>query len=133
VQDTKAKTLMVVGAHHDDNELNAGTIARHVEAGWRVVSVVMTNGRFSRDEVDDATIDVRNGESRAAASLLGGEPPVGHSPKLYYCDGWFVPFDPDVYVDVTGYFDIKTKALACHASQLPAMAGERSPYIVRRD
>jgi LmbE family N-acetylglucosaminyl deacetylase len=55
---------MMVGAHHDDNELMAGTIARHVAAGWRVVSVVAT-GSENRDNSP-----VREAESLAAAKLL---------------------------------------------------------------
>ncbi len=30
------KTLMVVGAHHDDNELVGGTMLLHAQARWRV-------------------------------------------------------------------------------------------------
>ena len=181
-----AQTLMLVGAHHDDNELNAGTIARHVNAGWRVVSVVVTDGRYTRQGVGAENVDLRNEESRAAARLLKAEPeflglseggfadteestltmtaairrhrpdvlvthpPVDYhsdhmavsrcvleawrrswnavyecgeaalegSPSLYYCDGWFVPFVPDLYVDVTAHMDLKAEALACHRSQL---------------
>ena len=68
------KTLMVVGAHHDDNEGNAaGLMVRHRKAGWRVVSVVMTNGRWSRGAMSDETIAVRNQESLDAAALLDVE------------------------------------------------------------
>ena len=62
-------TIMFVGAHHDDNELMAGTMALHLEAGWRVVSVVVTNGRWGRGTVCDENIEIRNDESRAAAKL----------------------------------------------------------------
>ncbi len=179
------KTLMLVGAHHDDNEgLSGGTIARHKEAGWRVVSVVMTNGRWIRGTYSDEHIEIRNQESREAAELLGMEtvfmrfresgfrptegacdalveqivkyqpqvivthPPLDYHfdhmntsrcvldasylcpgayaaaglsspwPRLYYCEAWFVPFEPDVYVDVTDYFHLKEQARACHKSQL---------------
>jgi len=181
------KTLMLVGAHHDDNELMAGTIARHRKAGWRVVSVVMTDGRWTPAGVSDQNTEIRNGESRAAAALLDMEavflgfkegafeateastraaaeamrlyPPtivVTHpprdyhadhmatsrcveaavyrcanpsyearfdpcpAPRLYYCDAWVMPFEPDVYVDVSDYADLKKAALACHRSQFPA-------------
>ena len=71
---SSTNTLMLVGAHHDDNEGNAGaTIARHKKAGWRVVSVVMTNGRWTRDTMSDENIAIRNQESRDAAKLLGME------------------------------------------------------------
>ena len=67
-------TIMFVGAHHDDNELMAGTITRHRAAGWHVVSVVMTNGTWAEGGVADANIERRNEESRAAAALLDMEP-----------------------------------------------------------
>jgi len=157
-----------------------------VAAGWRVVSVVMTNGRWTPDKVSDEIIDFRNNESRAAAALLNTEPvflgfeeggftesessiramtaalrrseaevivthppldyhadhmavsrcvleacyrcvngaydcgeaPLARAPRLYYCDGWFTPFDPDLYVDVSEFIELKKKALACHGSQL---------------
>lgn len=179
------KTLMVVGAHHDDNEGNAGgLIARHRDAGWRVVSVVMTNGRWSRGRFSDEHIAVRNRESVEAAKVLDvqtvfmgfGEagfratpeacdaliqrmleyrprvvvthPPHDYhfdhmstsqcvleaahlcttasagtnpvSPRLYYCDAVYVPFEPDVYVDVSDHIDLKSRAQACHKSQFPA-------------
>jgi len=178
--------MLVVGAHHDDNELCAGTITRHIRAGWRVVSVVATNGRYTQSAVSDANIEIRNDESRAAAELLGVEPvflgfheggfmdfeaarhalarcirkyrpdvilthpqrdyhtdhmvvsravhdawhicltasfdceePIMEKcPDLYYCDAWFVPFEPDLYVDVADFMEIKAQALACHKSQL---------------
>jgi LmbE family N-acetylglucosaminyl deacetylase len=181
-----ANTLLMVGAHHDDNELNAGTITRHVQAGWRVVSVVATHGRYTAGSVSDANIEIRNDESRAAAELLGMEPVflgfreggfmdtdavrqalarcirkyrpdviITHPPRdyhadhmavsravydawhtclaasfdceepivercpgLYYCDAWFVPFEPDLYVDVGDYMEMKEQSLACHKSQL---------------
>ena len=72
---TPPKTLMLVGAHHDDNEGNAGGLTvRHREAGWRVVSVVMTNGRWSQGEFSDENIEVRNAESVEAAKVLDMEP-----------------------------------------------------------
>ena len=178
------KTLMVVGAHHDDNEGNAGgLIARHRKAGWRVVSVVMTNGRWGRGTISDENIDIRNRESIAAAKVLDMDPvfmaypedgfrataeacdalvqrivehrpdvlvthpphdyhfdhmstsqcvldasylcasalaQAGHAlPRLYYCDAFYVPFEPDVYVEVGDFIDLKAQAQACHKSQIP--------------
>lgn len=184
-QDAAADTIMFIGAHHDDNELMAGTMARHREAGWRVVSVVITDGRWGRGTVSDENIEIRNEESREAAKLLGIEPvflgfreagfrntpeaaetlveqmvayqprvivthppldyhfdhmqtsacvrdasylcmtsaiggrPMPRPPRLYYCDAWFLPFEPDVYVDVSAYESLKKEALAVHESQLP--------------
>ena len=184
--DQNKPVIMAVGAHHDDNELLAGTLARHQQAGWNIVSVVMTNGRFSLQQVSDQVIAIRDAESRAAAELLGMEcvflklregcvqptdesrtalvsvmrqyrpeivithPPQDYhldhmntskavldavyscdspgfpcplprcpGPKLYYCDAWFMPFQPDEYIDITDLIDLKLDMLRCHQSQLP--------------
>ena len=183
--DADTKTLMLVGAHHDDNELMAGTIAKHVKAGWRVVSVVTTDGRHACGTVSQENVKIREAESRDAAELLGIEPvflrfeeggfrntqeacrAVGEQivkwapdviithppldyhfdhmntsectrdatylcggyareagkdfsmPRLYYSDAWFVQFEPQIYVDVSEYIELKAKSLACHVSQLP--------------
>ena len=180
-----AKTIMVVGAHHDDNELIAGTLARHKEAGWKVISVVMTDGWYIAGKVAKEHSKIRENESLAAAKILGMEcvflklaegnldsgsdtqmllleqirryapqivvthPPRDYhsdhmntsrctleavlkacspcvqtehppcpTPKLYYCDAWFMPFEPDEYVDITSSIDIKRDMLSCHKSQL---------------
>ena len=68
--DKNKPVIMAIGALHDDNELVAGTLARHKKAGWDVISVVMTNGTYSANEVSDAVIAIRDAESRAAARLL---------------------------------------------------------------
>jgi len=189
-------TIMFVGAHHDDNELMAGTIARHRGAGWNIVSMVMTNGSWTHKGVSDDNIEIRNDESRAAAELLGMESVflglhegilehtmetcravvavlrrsrpdvvVTHPPRdyhadhmatsrtvedavyragcpafdvpgpphggiqLYYCDAWAMPFEPDTYIDVTDYAELKREALACHKSQLVGGVPTRSDMI----
>ena len=180
---------MLVGAHHDDNEGNASTtIVRHRQAGWRVVSVVMTNGRWMRGSFKEEHIAIRDEESRQAAKFLDMEivfmrfdeggfratkeacdalvekmlefrpdvvithpphdyhfdhinvsqctleatqlcgmashetPGVLSPPRLYYCDAFFVPFEPDLYIDATDTIDIKAKAQICHRSQMPAQS-----------
>lgn len=183
------QTLMAIGAHHDDNELVAGTLALHASAGWRIVSVVMTDGCWIRGRASPDHVAIREAESLAAAKLLGIEtaflrlpegnlecaslaqrnaviellrqhrphlvithpprdyhadheatsriveqavmqchnacvatsaPPCSVPPLLYYSDAWFVPFEPDEYVDVGGHMDLKLRMLECHRSQLPA-------------
>jgi len=69
----KSPTIMVVGAHHDDNELVAGTLALHKKAGWKVVSVVMTDGMYVADKAAKEHIAIREKESVKAAELLGVE------------------------------------------------------------
>jgi LmbE family N-acetylglucosaminyl deacetylase len=180
------KTIMAVGAHHDDNELVAGTLALHRNAGWRVVSVVMTNGVWINGKCSEDHIPIREAESKTAAKLLGMDTefmrfsegvfrsniesslallqiirtyapdvlithdphdyhldhietsrcafdavsmawnasaltdvPPCQSPKLYYADTWFVPFQPDEYVDITETISLKLAMMRCHTSQLP--------------
>lgn len=69
----QTSTIMAIGAHHDDNELVAGTLLHHKQAGWRVVSVVLTNGTMigGRPSPDHGAI--RERESLAAAAMLGME------------------------------------------------------------
>ncbi len=187
-------TLMLVGAHHDDNEGNAGgLIARHRAAGWRVISVVMTNGQWGNGRFDDANIEVRNQESRDAAKVLDMEtifmgfteagfrstpeavdalvevvvehrpqviithPPQDYHfdhestsrcvleavelcgyadkahpltpPRLYCCDAFYRPFEPDVYVDITEQLERKSRAQACHRSQIPADLAESDTIV----
>ena len=179
------KTIMAVGAHHDDNELIAGTLALHKEAGWRVISVVMINGLYIADKAAPEHAKIRENESLEAAKILDMEcvflklpegnldpgsdtqmllleqirkyapqivithPPRDYhndhmntsrctfeavlkswnpcvqtkhppcpKPKLYYCDGWFVPFTPDEYVDISKFVELKRDMLGCHKSQL---------------
>ena len=69
----KAPTIMAVGAHHDDNELVAGTLSLHKKAGWRVVSVVMSDGMYVAGKAAKEHIAIREKESLKAAELLGAE------------------------------------------------------------
>ena len=66
--------ILAFGAHHDDNELVSGTLAKHKKAGWRVISVVMTDGRYIDGKASDENVAIRDVESRTAAELLGMEP-----------------------------------------------------------
>ena len=178
--------VMAVGAHHDDNELVAGTLARLRDAGWRLLSVVMTDGVWIHGKVAPEHVAIRERESRAAARLLGmecaflrfpegnfhctveaqlalveqirrfrpalimthpphdyhldhietsrcvyeavhvcGNPTVRTAaepcarPALYYADAWFVPFEPDEYVDIGDQVALKRRVLGSHKSQLP--------------
>ena len=66
-------TIMAVGAHHDDNELVAGTLALHKKLGWRVVSVVMSDGMYIAGKAAKDHIPIREKESLKAGELLGAE------------------------------------------------------------
>ena len=70
---SESKTIMAIGAHHDDNELSAGTLALHKEAGWRVISVVMADGLSIAGKVAQEHATIRDNESLEAAKMLGME------------------------------------------------------------
>ncbi|KKR04699.1 MAG: hypothetical protein UT30_C0004G0012 [Candidatus Uhrbacteria bacterium GW2011_GWF2_39_13] len=181
-----ASAIMAIGAHHDDNELVAGALAKHKNAGWHVVSVVMTDGRYALGKSSEENIQLREKESLDAAALLGmecefmhlpegnvypleetrnaltniirkhqpaivithpakdyhidhmntsrsvleavyscesvhgrGEYPPCPKPFLYYSDAWFTPFEPDEYVDISNFINLKLDMLRCHKSQIP--------------
>ena len=66
-------TIMAVGAHHDDNELVAGTLALHKKGGWRVILVVMSDGMYIAGKAAKEHVAIRDKESLGAAELLGAE------------------------------------------------------------
>jgi LmbE family N-acetylglucosaminyl deacetylase len=65
--------ILVVSAHHDDLELGCGgTVARMVEKGHRVVSLVMTHSGYKNAEGVEVRSRERAGrEASAAAGVLG--------------------------------------------------------------
>ncbi|MFH1820714.1 MAG: PIG-L deacetylase family protein [Candidatus Nealsonbacteria bacterium] len=89
----KGKTILVIGAHPDDNDFICGaTVSRAVKEGAKVVYVIATSGqRGSNDEniTPDELGEIRKAEQREAASLLG----VSEIHFLEYCDG---ELDPDI-------------------------------------
>ena len=49
--DLRDKTVMVVGAHPDDNDFIGGTVAKASQLGSRIIYVIATKGnRGSHDE-----------------------------------------------------------------------------------
>jgi LmbE family N-acetylglucosaminyl deacetylase len=67
--------VMVVTPHPDDAEFGvAGTVAHWTKKGKEVVYVVCTNGNKGTDDINmnpEALSEIRRGEQRAAAKLLG--------------------------------------------------------------
>ena len=64
-------TLLVVAPHPDDEVIGpGGLVAAHRDAGVRVVTVVMTDGRGANGK--DDYVALRKDESRAASEVLGG-------------------------------------------------------------
>ena len=60
--------LLVFGAHADDAEIGmGGTIAKHVQAGYRVAVCDLTRSEMS----SNGTVERRQGEAEAASRVLG--------------------------------------------------------------
>ena len=82
------KTILCIGAHPDDCELNCSGIAiLWAEAGNRVIVASMTDGRSGHHILsDEEVVPVRLREAEAAARLIGAE-----SRNLGFRDGYLVP------------------------------------------
>lgn len=67
--------ILVVSAHHDDLELGCGgTMARFVEQGHKVVSLVLTNSGYSNPDGQVIRApEVALAEAQQAAKVLGYE------------------------------------------------------------
>jgi len=91
------KTIMVFGAHPDDELTMSGTMAKLAQAGVRVVVVQMTDGSegYPRPEMRDTIVAVRREEAEAANKVIGiarrvyiGSPDMGlvnDKPTLKKC------------------------------------------------
>jgi LmbE family N-acetylglucosaminyl deacetylase len=89
--DFKSKTILVVGAHPDDNDFGAGaTVAKAVRQGAGVIYLLATTGqRGSSDETmtPEKLSRIRKKEQEEAARVLG----VREVHFLDYVDGELVP------------------------------------------
>jgi len=89
--DFKSKTILVVGAHPDDNDFGAGaTVAKAAKQGAEVIYLLATTGqRGSSDEsmTPEKLSRIRKKEQEEAASVLG----VRQVHFLDYVDGELVP------------------------------------------
>ncbi len=88
------KIAMSIHAHPDDQEFTvAGTLARWVQAGTKVISVIITSGEAGDDDrahdaaYKPALAKIREGEQRAANELLG----IQETIFLHYPDGELEP------------------------------------------
>ncbi|MFF4404794.1 PIG-L deacetylase family protein [Streptomyces sp. NPDC001262] len=82
--DPEQRTVLAVGAHPDDIELGcAGTLAAHVDAGDRVVMLVMSAG----ERGPGATVAQRRAEQSLAARIIGAELYWGDFPDGRIPDG----------------------------------------------
>ncbi len=87
----KGKTVLVVGAHPDDNDFGAGaTVAKAAIQGAEVIYLIATTGqRGSSDETmtPEKLSEIRKKEQEDAAGVLG----VREVHFLNYVDGELVP------------------------------------------
>jgi LmbE family N-acetylglucosaminyl deacetylase len=89
--DFKGKTVLVVGAHPDDNDFGAGaTVAKAAKQGAKVIYLIATTGqRGSSDEnmTPERLSEIRKKEQQEAAESLG----VWEVHFLDYVDGELLP------------------------------------------
>jgi N-acetylglucosamine malate deacetylase 1 len=79
---------------------------------------------------DDYHIDHRNAselvfQARCSAAVpnFGDEPPLPRAPHLAYFDAeQGVAFEPQIWIDISDYVDVKRRMLAAHESQLALMS-----------
>ncbi len=89
--DFKGKTVLVVGAHPDDNDFGAGaTVAKAAGQGAKIIYLIATTGqRGSSDEAmtPERLAGIRKKEQEEAAKALG----VREVHFLDYVDGELIP------------------------------------------
>lgn len=75
LEDTAGCRVLVLGAHPDDAEINAGgLLARHAAAGATIRIVSVTDGRSGHHEIPpDDLVRIRREEARAAGQLIGAD------------------------------------------------------------
>ena len=82
----QTKTLMMLGAHHDDNELSSGgTLAKYRAAGWRIVYATLIDATTFAEDCPyycshpgvrlsfRETLAMREDAARHGAAVLGAE------------------------------------------------------------
>ncbi len=128
--DFSGKTVLVVGAHPDDNDFGAGaTVAKAVKQGAEVIYLIATAGqRGSSDEAmtPERLSQIRREEQQEAAKSLG----VREVQFLDYVDGELLPdlklkeevvrfirrYRPDVVFTMDpSYFYFKTLGFVNHS------------------
>jgi LmbE family N-acetylglucosaminyl deacetylase len=108
-------------------ELNEGGFRNNEEACCKVVEtireyqpsvIVVHPPRDYHSDHMETSRCVEDAIYRAGNSAYDAEGNPAGGIMLYYCDAWVMPFEPDVYVDVSEYIQLKRDALACHKSQI---------------
>lgn len=84
------KVLLAIAAHPDDIELRfAGTMLLMARAGWELHYLNIASGSLGSAEMGpERTREVRSGEAREAAAVLGAtwHPPMAEDLEIFYGD-----------------------------------------------
>jgi len=101
-----AGTVAAIFAHPDDEVLACGaTLAKHAKAGDRVRLLILATGLAARGEAPRNEIEALRDQTRAAAAVLGTEPPC------------FADF-PDNRMDTVALLDV-VQAVEAFLSEAP--------------
>lgn len=75
LEETSGCRVLVLGAHPDDAEINAGgLLARHAATGATIRIVSVTDGRSGHHEIPpDDLVTIRREEARAAGQVIGAD------------------------------------------------------------
>ncbi|MCK9265297.1 PIG-L family deacetylase [bacterium] len=105
------KTIMVIGAHADDVEFQAGgTLAKYLDKGYKGVYILATddsaginldeNGEYKRFLLPRESRDERHEEAKKAAALFGLEPIFLNFKQRFFCDreGNYYYFGSEEYI-----------------------------------
>jgi N-acetylglucosamine malate deacetylase 1 len=112
-EDSTMRTVMLIGAHPDDEISAGGTLAKHSRAGDRVVIVTMTKGGMGHHTMPvEELVRVREVEAGNAARTLGAELML-----LDYDDG-AVPASREVALRLAKLIrEIRPDVLLTHSSE----------------
>lgn len=109
------KRILLITAHPDDADVHAGgTIARWVDDGHEVHSLIVTSGDKGHDDpgmTREQLVALRRAEQRRAAAILG----VTHVTFLEYEDGELAWAGPGLAEDITrGIREVRPDIVLAH-------------------
>lgn len=106
-------TVMMIGAHPDDEISAGGTLLKHSRAGDRVVIITMTRGGMGHRTMPTGELEaLREKEAHAAAKALGAELRL-----LDYKDGQ-VPASRDVAIELARHIrEVRPDIVITHGDE----------------
>ncbi|MFC7203579.1 PIG-L deacetylase family protein [Haloferax namakaokahaiae] len=114
------RTVLVIGAHPDDEVLGAGgTMAKHAAAGDEVHALIVTEGTTQQYD-DDSIIEQKRDEARACADTLGIE-------AVHFGDL------PDMRLDDVPHVDVNAVIESVVTDLEPDIVYTHSPHEVNLD